>query len=465
MILKKLHNLADEPLYCILDKIQFKNYFSKYIDSGCIQKQALGLVCNYENNQECLCSAIAHLLKKDCLKIPSSDIITLLNLQDQPGTGAGFSFVTQCIINHILTKKSSDILVFIEGLTALDVNHNNFLNILRYSLVQSFKRIRTQSKLAKSSIDPERLFFVFSTKDSTNIPLFLQYNTVFIRLRMISKDEKIALLHSPIIQKQFPVKFSVDSHSVKQLFMKYGRVLNMSELTKVLQHALASRIEGSTVKNLPNRIALNEQDFESFFRFASDDCSRTIPRSAIGAIHAVGISNGHGIIQQYEVKSLKGTGAINLCCSKSESLINSINIALLVIHESLGDSEADVLKKTDLYFNITEDRFHINGRSSVLAVALCIYSALHSREIEPLICATGELDLNGNVRPVASLIDKIITVYDHNFRKILIPACQQPLLKNVPEFIQKDLQIIPVTDFNEAVKSSIREAFRNKSLL
>jgi len=107
----------------------------------------------------------------------------------------------------------------------------------------------------------------------------------------------------------------------------------------------------------------------------------------------------------------------------------------------------------DLHVNVIGGG-NIDGPSAGLAVFLATYSALTSRALPQNIAVTGEISIQGRVRPVGGVIEKLYAARQAGMRAIVIPK------ENARELDRTTLglDVIPVGTVQEALAAYGLEA-------
>ena len=68
---------------------------------------------------------------------------------------------------------------------------------------------------------------------------------------------------------------------------------------------------------------------------------------------------------------------------------------------------------------------------------------------------TGEITLRGNVLPIGGLKEKILAAHRGRVKKVLIPKENEKDMKDIPEKIQKDIEIKLVDHMDEVIVEAI----------
>ena len=103
----------------------------------------------------------------------------------------------------------------------------------------------------------------------------------------------------------------------------------------------------------------------------------------------------------------------------------------------------------------------VDGPSAGIAMATGIYSAIYKIPVEKTVAMTGEISIHGQVKPIGGIYPKIKAAELSGVKKVIIPKeNMQSMLK---EF--KNIEIIPVTQFQEVLKHALKKEEMDKEHL
>ncbi|NTU24836.1 ATP-dependent protease LonB [Bacillus tequilensis] len=147
----------------------------------------------------------------------------------------------------------------------------------------------------------------------------------------------------------------------------------------------------------------------------------------------------------------------------------SINITGIAEEESIGSQSKSIRRKSmakgsvenvltvlrtmgmkpsdyDIHINFPGG-IPIDGPSAGIAMAAGIFSAIHKIPIDNTVAMTGEISLNGLVKPIGGVIPKIKAAKQSGAKKVIIPyENQQSILKQIDE-----ITIVAVKTFQEVL--------------
>lgn len=80
-----------------------------------------------------------------------------------------------------------------------------------------------------------------------------------------------------------------------------------------------------------------------------------------------------------------------------------------------------------------------------------IVSVLSGRAVRHDVAMTGEITLTGQVLPIGGLPEKLIAAKRSGIKRVLVPAKNDPNLREVAEEIKKDMDIKLVNTVDEVL--------------
>ena len=188
---------------------------------------------------------------------------------------------------------------------------------------------------------------------------------------------------------------------------------------------------------------------------------RMLPHTPVKArrTREVGKSFGLGVLHYLgsliEIEAIvfraahAGKGAVRFNETAGTMAKDSVFNAAAVLRTLAGIDLADY----DLHVNVIGGG-NIDGPSAGLAIFLATYSALTKRALPQNIAVTGEISIQGRIRPVGGVIEKLYAARQAGMRAIVIPK------ENARELDRTTLglDVIPVSTVQEALAAYGLEA-------
>ena len=84
-----------------------------------------------------------------------------------------------------------------------------------------------------------------------------------------------------------------------------------------------------------------------------------------------------------------------------------------------------------------------------------LVSVLTGIPVKADVAMTGEITLRGQVLPIGGLKEKLLAAHRGGIKSVIIPADNEKDLKEIPENVKNNLQIIPVKWVDEVLTHSL----------
>jgi ATP-dependent Lon protease len=173
---------------------------------------------------------------------------------------------------------------------------------------------------------------------------------------------------------------------------------------------------------------------------------KVVPGKDIGRILGLGVSGFLGSVLEIEVKvfpGLAGKGTIRFNETAGTMARDAVFNAAAVIRGLTGED----LKNYDLHVNVVGGG-RIDGPSAGLATTMAIYSALKEKPLRRDVAVTGEISIQGKVKPVGGIYEKIFGAKQAGVQTVIIP---EENISEVPSGL-KGIEVRAVENIEEALK-------------
>lgn len=169
----------------------------------------------------------------------------------------------------------------------------------------------------------------------------------------------------------------------------------------------------------------------------------------VGRILGLGVLGFVGSVLEIETivfPDKEGKGAIRFNETAGSMARDAVFNATAVIRTLTGED----MRNYDVHVNIVGGG-NIDGPSAGCATTLAIYSALKKIPLRQNIAVTGEISIQGKVRPVGGIAEKIFGAKQAGVKTVLIP---KENLADVPSGLQ-GISVIPVETIQEALDYAV----------
>ncbi|MEA4925101.1 MAG: Lon family ATP-dependent protease [Syntrophomonadaceae bacterium] len=179
-------------------------------------------------------------------------------------------------------------------------------------------------------------------------------------------------------------------------------------------------------------------------RISPQILNKAAEESEVGKIFGLGVAGHIGSLIELEAIAFPaeaGTGTIRFNETAGTMAKDSVINAASVFRKERGES----LNNYDIHINIIGGG-NVDGPSAGAAIYLAINSAVLYRPVRQDVAVSGEISIQGRVKPVGGIYQKIFGAKQSGIKKVLIPA------ENVPDIPTglKGIEIIAIRYIHEA---------------
>ena len=159
-----------------------------------------------------------------------------------------------------------------------------------------------------------------------------------------------------------------------------------------------------------------------------------------------------GEILYIETLLTKGKGEVLITGQLGDVMKESARIAVTLV-KSLFPEQTAVLEENDLHIHVPDGATPKDGPSAGITLTTALSSLVTGIPVPPSIGMTGEVSLQGGVNPIGGLPEKLLAAQRAGVKKVFIPADNVDDLRDVPEEVRQNLEIVPVEEAAQVLKA------------
>ena len=312
------------------------------------------------------------------------------------------------------------------------------------------------------SFDLSEVLFIGTANFMDPIPPALKDRLEVIHLAGYTEEEKIAIAKRHLIPRQ------LENHGIKEemaptftkealsgIIRNYTREAGLRNLERSIA-AICRKIARKWAEGVTDPLTITEESLQDFLG-APTSLSREIkdrvkvPGVAIGlAWTPVG-----GDILFVEAQKVKGGKDLALTGQLGDVMKESARAALTWVRsqgQQLG-LEGDFYKEMDLHLHVPEGSIPKDGPSAGVTMVAVLVSVLTGTPARHDVAMTGEITLSGHVLPVGGIKEKLLAAHRYGIKEVIIPKLNERAMEeDLPEEIQKEMKIHPVSNLDEALQ-------------
>lgn len=174
-------------------------------------------------------------------------------------------------------------------------------------------------------------------------------------------------------------------------------------------------------------------------------------KTAPGVVTGLAWTQAGGEILFIETLLTKGKGNIIITGQLGDVMKESAQIALSLV-KSMYPSKAAVFDKNDLHIHVPDGATPKDGPSAGITLTTALASLINEKSVDPHICMTGEVSLEGKVKPIGGLPEKLMAAQRAGCTTAIIPIDNEGDLRDVASEVKEALEIVPVGEVNDVLK-------------
>lgn len=208
-----------------------------------------------------------------------------------------------------------------------------------------------------------------------------------------------------------------------------------------LERVLSSLARKITINNVK---VLNE---ERVVRLLGNPkyTSNLVMEEENGVVNTLAVSNSGGTLSKIEVVTCKGNDKLIITGNAGNILKESISVVLTMLKLKYKYS----FHNEDIHVHFLDASSKKDGPSAGLALSVALCSLKENKKVPSDVAFTGEVSLNGSILKIGGLKEKLIAAYNKNIKVVYMPKSNSEDLENVPKLILDNMEVIPVSNFNE----------------
>ena len=311
--------------------------------------------------------------------------------------------------------------------------------------------------------DLSEVMFV-CTSNSMNIPEALLDRMEVIRIPGYTEEEKVSIAKRYLIPKQKKnngvkdKELTFNREPISDLVRYYTREAGVRGLEREIAKICRKVVKDNSLKKDPDNIDLNSELLENFSGVRKFDYGKAEEENLIGQVNGLAWTSVGGELLTIEASAVEGKGKTIKTGSLGDVMQESIQAAFTVVRSraaSLG-LPSNFHEKYDVHIHVPEGATPKDGPSAGVGMCTALVSALACIPVRADVAMTGEITLRGQVLRIGGLKEKLLAAHRGNIKTVIIPADNERDLKEIPDNIKADLEIIPVRWIDQVLEHALQ---------
>ncbi len=301
------------------------------------------------------------------------------------------------------------------------------------------------------------------TSNSMNIPPALLDRMEVIRLPGYTEDEKLNIAQRYLEPKQKEQNGLKDKEIVFEepalvdTIRYYTREAGVRGLEREIAKTCRKVVKKLATAAIKETVHIKAEDLDDYLGVRKFDFGRAELENKIGQVTGLAWTQVGGELLTIEAACVPGKGRHVKTGSLGDVMQESIQTATTVVRsraQVLGIT-SDFHEKYDVHFHVPEGATPKDGPSAGVGMCTALVSVLTNIPVRADVAMTGEITLRGQVLRIGGLKEKLLAARRGSIKLVIIPDENERELKEIPENIKQDLEIVPVKWIDQVLELAL----------
>ena len=324
--------------------------------------------------------------------------------------------------------------------------------------------------------DLSKIFFITTANSLHTIPPPLKDRMEIIELASYLETEKMRIGRDFLIPKQREMhgltldNIKISDNALLDIIRYHTREAGVRNLEREIA-TLCRKVAITLVEDdeLDKTVQVSRSKLGSMLGVKKYRYDERESEARPGVCAGLAYTQTGGDILLVETAIMPGKGKVVTTGQLGEVMKESAQAAFSYVRSRAGcfDLKPDFYQEIDVHVHVPAGATPKDGPSAGITMACSIASALLGLPVRNDLAMTGEITLRGRVLPIGGLREKLLAARRSLVSTVIMPKDNEKDLKEVPEEILKDLNIVFVEHADEvltlALVGSEQEIFSGRT--
>jgi ATP-dependent Lon protease len=297
------------------------------------------------------------------------------------------------------------------------------------------------------------------TSNSMDIPGPLLDRMEVIRIPGYTEDEKVNIARRYLLPKQIKMnglkdgEIDVSDDRLREIIRYYTREAGVRGLEREVAKLCRRVVKANMLDKTNAAKEISEELLEEYLGVRKCSYGLAAADNQVGQVTGLAWTSVGGELLTLEGAATPGKGRIIKTGKLGEVMQESIQAALTVVRSraaGMGIAD-DYFEKHDLHIHVPEGATPKDGPSAGVGMVTALVSVMTSIPVRADVAMTGEITLRGKVLAIGGLKEKLLAAHRGGIKTVIIPKENEKDLRDIPDKIKADLQILPVDWIDEVL--------------
>jgi ATP-dependent Lon protease len=315
--------------------------------------------------------------------------------------------------------------------------------------------------------DLSQVMFITTGNLTDPIPSALKDRMEVINLPGYTDLEKLKIARTFLLPRQMeengidPKRIEISNKAILLMISQYTQEAGLRNLERELA-SVCRKVARRVAEGKKEKTKINTKNLHQFLGPPPYLPNEEQKRNEVGLATGLAWTETGGEILHVEASTTPGKGSLILTGHLGDVMKESAQAALTYAR-SKGKAyriNPNALNNKEIHIHVPAGAIPKDGPSAGITMAVAIFSALTSIPAKKDVAMTGEITLRGRVLPVGGLKEKALAALRNKIKVVIIPYLNTKDLIDLPAYIRKKIDFIPVRHMDEVLKIALAKKKR-----
>ncbi len=308
--------------------------------------------------------------------------------------------------------------------------------------------------------DLSNVLFIATANSLENMPRPLLDRMEIISISSYTTNEKFHIGKNHLIKEALEEHgltdedITIGDETLKRIISDFTLEAGVRGLKKQLAALARVTTEKVVMGNVEKPLVITPESLEELLGRQVSRHSMAQDHNPPGVVTGLAWTPVGGEILFIEATDMPGNGQVILTGKLGDVMKESARISLSLLKSRLPINTVP-FKEKDLHIHVPSGAVPKDGPSAGIALFTALASLVTGIPVSGKLAMTGEITLRGMVLPIGGLKEKLIAAERAGIKKALIPKDNLLDLKDIPEEVKNELEIITVETVEDVLRETI----------
>ncbi len=296
--------------------------------------------------------------------------------------------------------------------------------------------------------DLSDVLFICTANTTDTIPAPLLNRMEVIQFQGYTPTEKLEIAKKHLLPKAMEdvginkKQLQISDEVLGKIISDYTREAGVRGLRKRMD-MLCRGVAVEIVKNNKKRVKVTEDNVRELLDMRPMKHEEVHKQKNPGIVTGLAWTAVGGEILYIETLFTKGKGKITVTGQLGDVMKESAQIAVSLV-KNMFPKQVKMFEENDLHIHVPDGATPKDGPSAGITLTTALSSLVCGVPVPATVAMTGEVSLEGNVKPIGGLPEKLMAAQRAGVKTAFIPKDNEDDLRDVADEVKENLEIIPV---------------------